>query len=271
MVVARAPSELKDKSIVIVGGSTGIGLSAARAFLLAGAHLVVVGRDDEHLGTARASLGDAVRVLGADALDPVTAERAIEEAISVFGRFDGLYHVAGGSGRRWGDGPLHEVSEDGWRRTLELNLTSVFHSNRAAVRRFLRDRRGGSILNLGSVLAVAPSPRHFATHAYAAAKSGLIGFTRSCAAYYAASNIRFNLLVPGLVDTPMSRRALEDPEIRAYVCEKQALAAGRVGQPGDLDAAAIYFLSDASAFATGQMLAVDGGWTVSDGGHGPLP
>ena len=271
MVSDLAPVGLNEKSLVIIGGTAGIGLSAARAFLAAGARVVVVGRVDEHLDGARATLGDSARVLGGDATDPETAPRAIAEALAAFGRFDGLYHVAGGSGRRWGDGPLHELTDDGWRATIELNLTSVFYSNRAAVRQFLAGQHSGSVLNLGSVLASAPSPGHFATHAYAASKSAVIGFTRSCAAFYAANNIRFNVLAPGLVDTPMSRRAAADPEIQRFIQRKQPLAGGRIGQPTDLDGAAVFFLSDASAFATGQVLAVDGGWTLSEGPSAPLP
>jgi NAD(P)-dependent dehydrogenase (short-subunit alcohol dehydrogenase family) len=183
----------------------------------------------------------------------------------MFGGFDGLYHVAGGSGRRWGDGPLHEISDEGWRLTLELNLTSVLFSNRAAVRQFLAQKTGGSVLNLTSVLASSPSPQYFATQAYAAAKAAIIGLTKSCAALYAPNDIRFNTIAAGLVRTPMAERACNDPQIMAFVQTKQPLDGGRVGRSSDLDAAVVYFMSDSSRFTTGQVLAVDGGWTVSEG------
>ena len=115
---------------------------------------------------------------------------------------------------------------------------------------------------MSSVLAWAPSPKFFTTHAYTAAKSAVLGFTRSCAAYYAPQGIRFNVLAPGLIATPMSQRATHDESILAFLKTKQPLEGGRMGLPSDLDAAAIYFMSDASAFATGQVLAVDGGWSV---------
>ena len=89
-----------------------------------------------------------------------------------------LYHVAGGSGRRHGDGPLHECTDDGWRATLDANLTSTFLTNRAAVRHFLAEKAPGVILNMASVLALAPSPHHFDTCAYAAAKGGVIALSR---------------------------------------------------------------------------------------------
>ncbi len=233
--------------------------------MAAGAYVVAVGLEREELPPTAREFGKAARFIHADATQPETAPTAIEQCLGTFSGFDGLYHVAGGSGRRWGDGPLHEISNEGWRLTMELNLTSVFYSNRAAVRQLLSQKRGGSILNLTSVLAFAPSGQHFATHTYAAAKSGIIGLTRSCASRYAPDGIRFNALAPGLVNTPMAQRAANDAQIMAFVKTKQPLDGGRIGQPSDLDAAATFFMSDASRFTTGQVLAVDGGWSVSEG------
>jgi NAD(P)-dependent dehydrogenase (short-subunit alcohol dehydrogenase family) len=255
---------LDGKGLVVIGGTGGIGLSAVRAFVAAGARVVAVGLEED-LATASRELGKAARFIHSDAMQPETAPNAIEECTSLFGRFDGLYHVAGGSGRRWGDGPLHEISNEGWRLTMELNLTSVFYSNRAAVRQLLARHTPGAILNLTSVLAFSPSAQHFATHSYAAAKSGIVGLTRSCAALYAPNGIRFNALAPGVVQTPMAQRAATDPRIMAFLKTKQPLDGGRIGQPSDLDAAAVFFISDASRFATGQILAIDGGWSVTEG------
>lgn len=256
---------LKDKVIVIVGGTTGLGLSAARSCAAEGGRVVVVGRSADSLAAALAELGAAGAGIAADAVDPATAPAAIELAVQRFGGLHALYHVAGGSGRRRGDGPLHEIADDGWRFTLDLNLSSLFYSNRAAARQFLKQGTGGSVLNMGSVLGWSPSPRHFTTHAYAATKSAVVGFTKSCAAYYAKQGIRFNVLAPALVETPMAKRAAGDEQILAFIRTKQPLDGGRIGRPDDLDAAAVYFLSDESRFATGQVLAVDGGWSVSEG------
>lgn len=257
---------LSDKVIVIIGGTTGLGLSAAKAFLAAGARgLVVTGRNPDHCRAAAELLGDRVRAFSGDASEPAHAPQAIELGINAFGAFDALYHVAGGSGRKLGDGPLHEVTDAGIRATLQLNLESLILSNRAAVQQFIARKSRGAILNLSSVLGWAHAPAFFATHIYAAAKAAIIGFTQSCAAYYAPQNIRFNVLAPGLVDTPMARRAVADPVIGSFIRTKQPLDGGRIGQAEDLDAAAVYFLSDGARFTTGQVLAVDGGWTVSEG------
>jgi len=178
--------------------------------------------------------------------------------------WDGVFHVAGGSGRRFGDGPLDRTTDDGWKYTVNANLTSLFYTNRAAVRQFLKAGKGGSVLNMSSVLGFSPALGHFATHAYAAAKAGVIGLTRSCASYYAVHNIRFNVIAPSLMKTPGSRRSSEDPQIAEFIQGKQPLDGGRIGHPEHSDGAIIYFLSPESRFVTGQVLSVDGGWCVSD-------
>lgn len=256
---------LENKNIVIIGGTTGIGLSAARAFIANGAKLIVVGRNAESAEAAKNILGKNAISLSADAANENTVIQAIDICINNFGSFDGLYHVAGGSGRKMGDGPLHELTLDGWNKTMELNLTSLMLSNQAAVTKFIELKKAGTILNMGSVLGFSPSPKYFVTHAYAAAKAAVIGFTKSIAAYYAQDNIRVNVIAPALVETPMAQRAAKDEEILSFIKTKQPLDGGRIGRPEDLDGLAVYFMSELSKFTTGQCVAVDGGWSISEG------
>jgi NAD(P)-dependent dehydrogenase (short-subunit alcohol dehydrogenase family) len=260
---------LEDKVIVIIGGTTGLGLSAAKVCIAEGAKVVVVGRNEESVAAAQSQLGASAAAIGGDAIDPSTAQRAIALAIEKFGQFDAMYHVAGGSGRRMGDGPLHQITDEGWAATMSLNLTSAFNSARAACNAFLDRKTRGSILLMGSVLGFSPSRKYFVTHAYAATKSAVVGFTKACASYYAPQQIRFNVIAPALVETPMARRAAEDEMIQKFIKTKQPLDGGRIGQAEDLDGAVIWLLSDESKFVTGQTIVVDGGWTVSEGQFPP--
>lgn len=256
---------MQGRVAVIIGGTTGLGLAGAKACVRAGGNVVICGRRRASADRAVDELGPAARAYVGDATVPATAPAAIALALDAFGGCDALYHVAGGSGRRAGDGPLHELTDDGIQATLHWNLASLIYANRAAVRSFLDRGVPGAVLNMGSVLGFRPSPHYFATHAYAAAKSAVIGFTASCAAYYAARDIRFNVVAPALVDTPMAVRAVGDDAIQRFIRRKQPLDGGRVGRPEDLDAAVVFFLSAGSRYVTGQVLAVDGGWSVSEG------
>lgn len=250
---------------IVMGGTTGMGLSAAGALVSKGAKVLAVGRNPESCQQAESLLGPNFRALAADATDPDTMKSAIARARGTFGEIAGLFHVAGGSGRKWGDGPLDKMSLEGWNKTLELNLTSVMLSNQAMIRYFRERGSGGAILNMGSVLGYSPSPKFFSTHAYAAAKSALIGFSKSIAAYYAPDNIRVNVIAPSLFITPMAQRAAEDEQILRFLETKQPLDGGRPGNPSDIDQAVLMFLHPDSRFITGQVLAVDGGWTLSEG------
>lgn len=260
---------LDGKAVVVVGGTTGLGLSAAKALLAAGANVVVVGRDPNSVQAAQQTLDPLApghaRAISGDAIQPDTAAHAIALCHETFGSFNGLYHVAGGSGRSFGDGPLHEITDEAVSKTLELNLQSLIYSNRAATQYCLKHNVGASILNMGSVLGYAPSPHFFSTHIYAAAKAAVIGFTQSVAAYYAKQNIRFNVIAPALVETPMAQRAATDDAILQFIKTKQPLDGGRIGRPEDLDALVVCLLSDQTRFVTGQVIAVDGGWSVSEG------
>jgi NAD(P)-dependent dehydrogenase (short-subunit alcohol dehydrogenase family) len=269
--MAEAALAMTGRAFAVIGGTTGLGLSGAQAIVRAGGLVVVTGRSEESAQAAQEQLGSigSAATLCGDAQDAGSTRNAIAMCVERFGRFDGLYHVAGGSGRRMGDGKLHEVTDEGIDATLSLNLSSMIKSNREAVQAWLEGRAGaserGAILNMGSVLGWSPSPRFFATHVYAAAKSAIVGFTKSCAASYAERGFRFNVIAPALVETPMAKRAVTNDEIMSFIKTKQPLDGGRIGKPEDLDAAVVYLLSDQSSYVTGQVLAIDGGWSVSEG------
>jgi NAD(P)-dependent dehydrogenase (short-subunit alcohol dehydrogenase family) len=248
---------LANKRCLIVGGTSGLGLAAAHCFVKEGARLVVAG-----LQEVQSPVG--VGSLVCDARDNEQVEAMFAATVQILGGLDVLYHVAGGSGRKDGDGPLHECTDAGWQATLDENLKSTFLTNRAAIQHFLGRKQPGAILNMASVLALDPSPRYFDTCAYAAAKGGIIAMSRLAAARYAADGIRVNVIAPGLIDTPMSARAVGDPAIGEYLRFKQPLAAGP-GRPEDCSDAAVFLCSDAARLITGVFLPVDAGWCVSEG------
>lgn len=250
---------------LIITGTTGIGAATARLAAAEGAKIVVAGRDE----VSCLDLGDALgcECWVGDLLERNAAESIVALCVSRFGRLDALFNVAGLSGRRFGDAPVHECTDEGWEATLENNLTTMFRMCRAATAHMLEQAPGGSglrgsILNMASVLAFSPEPRHFATHAYAAGKGGAIAMTRSMAAHYAPGKIRVNAIAPGLVRTPMSQRAQASPELQDFVARKQPLAAGMV-EADDVARAALFLLSDEARAITGQVLTVDAGWSVT--------
>jgi NAD(P)-dependent dehydrogenase (short-subunit alcohol dehydrogenase family) len=258
------PGRLTDKRCLIVGGTGGLGLAAARRFLDEGARLVLAG-----LAPAEGEPSPACPApfVAGDATDAVQVEALFLQTVAMLGGLDVLFHVAGASGRRHGDGPLHECTDAGWQATLDFNLRSTFLTNRAAVRHFLARRQPGVILNTASVLAYAPSPHHFDSCAYAAAKGGIISLSRLAAASYAEHGIRVNVLAPGLIDTPMAVRATHDPAVLQFLRSKQPLADGP-GRPEDVAEAAVFLCGDEARLLTGVVLPVDGGWGVSEGQYG---
>jgi len=247
---------LHGKRCLIVGGTSGIGLASAQRFIAEDAQLVVTGLPDSHRQR------ETVKVLAADAADPGQMERGFQQALEHLGGVDVLLHVAGGSGRAFGDGPLHECTDEGWTRTLQFNLTSVFLSNRLAIRHFLAKGQPGAIVNLSSVLALDPAPAYFDTCAYTAAKGAIVSLSRLAAARYATNGIRVNVIAPGLIDTPMAQRAVGDPAIVKFLQAKQPIAGGP-GTAEDIAASAVFLCSDEARLVTGQVLVVDGGWMVS--------
>ena len=250
--------QLANKRCLLVGGTSGIGLAAAKRFVEESARVFVAGLAPpaEDLPNIPWATCNAVSATEVDAL--------FAEAIRVLGGIDVLFHLAGGSGRRAGDAALHDCTDEGWRFTLDTNLTTTFHTNRAAVRHYLAERRPGVILNTASVLGMSPSPHHFDVTGYAVAKAGVIGLTRQAAARYAADGIRVNALAPGFIDTPMTERAMGEPAVLQFLQTKQPLTRGP-GQPLDVAEAAVFLCSEAARFLTGVVLPVDGGWCLSEG------
>jgi meso-butanediol dehydrogenase / (S,S)-butanediol dehydrogenase / diacetyl reductase len=216
-------------SAVVTGSRGGIGAATISAFEAAGFTVTGIDVDD----------------------DPEAVFGGLE-------RLDALVCAHGISGRKLGDGPVDICTEEAWDAVLSANLRSVYVYCKQAIP-LLRAAGGGAIVTVSSVLGLVGGDDDFATHAYATSKAGLIGLTRAMATTYASEGIRCNVVCPGLIATPMSRRAQEDPEIRARLRELQPLT-GDFGTPEDVAQAALYFAT--APFVTGAILTVDGGWTA---------
>ena len=258
--------------VVMITGSTGIAAATAERAASEGASVFVVSRTEAHAQALADRLGGSACAI-ADLADEAAVGAAVNTAVQRFGRIDALFSAAGGSGRRFGDGPIDSLTADAWEATATLNLrTQVLVCSRVvrAMRAQEPDASGirGSILILGSVTTTAPVPELFGTHAYVAAKGALTALMTSMAATYIGERIRVNLLVPSLTDTPMASRAASDAHILEYAARKQPLA-GPMLDPDEVAKAAIYFLSDESRAVTGQTLAVDGGWSIVSTSAGP--
>lgn len=257
--------------VILVSGASGIAAAGARCFARSGAPVFIVSRTEEkcvRLSEEIVGAGGIAAWAQADLTVEEETDAATEACIDRFGRIEGLFAVAGGSGRRFGDGPVHEMGLAGWEATLEMNGHPAFLAARNAVRLMRHQEPNssgtrGSIVLVTSVLAAHPVPSHFATHAYAAIKGAEESLTKAMASYYAPDCIRVNAIAPGLVRTPMAERAAEDPVVSSYAARKQPIAGGLL-DADDVAAAGAFLLSDASRHITGQILGVDGGWGVTE-------
>lgn len=261
----NGPGALRDK-VLLITGATGIAAATAEAAAAEGARLVVVSRTEEHLRDLASRIVGLETVCG-DLVEAPTAEAAVRRCVERHGRLDAVFNVAGISGRRHGDGPLHECTEEGWDATLDTNVKSMFLVCRAALRQMLgqpvaANGLRGTVLNMASVLGFSPQARHFATHAYAASKGAILGMSRALAAYYAPQRIRVNVIAPALVRTPMSARAQADPAVLELMKTKQPLVEDLI-DAADVARAAVFLLGDDARAITGDTLVVDAGWCVS--------
>lgn len=239
----------------MTGAEQGIGRAVAELFERESAALIV---NDLVRGGGRRPIGAFVE---GDVSRPTAARAVVEAAISHYGRLDILVNNAGIGGSAHGDGPVTSSDEEAWDKILRVNVTSVMLCCRYAIPEMVRTAGGGSIVNMASVLALAGCSEHFTSHAYVASKGAIVSLTRALAAYYAVEKIRVNALCPGLIDTPLTAKSRERPDTLRYVAARQRLT-GTLGTAADVAGAALFLASDDSAFITGAILPVDGGWSA---------
>jgi NAD(P)-dependent dehydrogenase (short-subunit alcohol dehydrogenase family) len=248
------------KVALVTGAASGIGRATVLRLAAEGAQIAALDISADGLAALAAQLGDSCATIVCDLTNAAQVQEAVANAAATWNHLDVVFNAAGASGRRWGDGPIDSCTEEGWNWTLNVNLTSMFLVCKYALPHLLASK-SGSIVNLASVLGMVGGDEDFATHAYAAAKSGIIGMSRAMAIYYAPRGLRVNVVAPGLIATPMSLRAQSDAHILERLTHLQPLT-GAMGLPEDVAAAVAYLASDDARFVTGTVLPVDGGWTA---------
>jgi NAD(P)-dependent dehydrogenase (short-subunit alcohol dehydrogenase family) len=247
--------DLTGKRALVTGASRGIGRAIALAFARRGASVLGVARSADSLAeTVAASEGmrGRVDVLAADLRSPESIERAVSEANERLGGIDILVNNAADDH----ESKIEDTNLETWQRVLELNLQSCFLLTQAAAK-YLREDGGGKVINVSSMLGTVAVRNDVA---YISAKHGLIGLTRATALEWARRNVQVNALAPGFVETEMLAPALADPDTAAYM--RRTTPVGRVAQPEEIAAPAVFLASRASDFMTGQVLVVDGGYTA---------
>jgi len=247
--------DLQGRVAVVTGGGGGIGAAIAVGLANAGAKIVVAGLDAapcDAVARHIATDGGCAEALGLDVRNRASCDHLVEETQRRLGRLDVLVNCAGVNKRLRPE--LYSEAE--WDQILDTNLKGTFHVSQAAFPA-LRSR-GGKIINIGSVLSIFANA---VTAPYAASKGGVVQLTKALACAWAQHGIQVNAILPGWIDTPLSRQARADmPELEARVLERTPVR--RWGSPADLVGTAVFFASSASDFVTGTALPVDGGFTA---------
>jgi len=241
------------RTAIVTGSASGIGRQTAAQFAAEGAHVVVADIDADGASGTVAQIeeaGGVARVSITDVADPSAVEEVVERTVADWGRIDILHNNA-----YWA--PLYtsvpDTTIEQWDRTIAVTLTGVFLGCKYAIPHMI-EAGGGVIVNTASTAAIVASPTF---GAYSAAKSGVLGLTRSIAYDFGPKNIRCNAVLPGLIRTAATAPVLSNEERSEWLRSK--IVVGRIGEPSDIAHAVLYLASDESSFMTGQTLVIDGG------------
>ena len=243
---------LKDKTAIITGGGSGIGLATARAFCKEGAKVILFGRRKEKLISAADELGDSVLIVQGDMTHNDDLDQLINKTLNNFKGIDILVNSAG----LFNGAPLHEISDSHWDGMMDINIRSVFQLTRRVLP-IMMTQKSGSIVHISSILGLIAVPQ---VAAYNVSKGALNQFSRSIAVEYGSYGIRSNSICPGLIETDMTADLMKDASLMQEWSKEYPI--GRFGKPEDVASACLFLASDESSFITGTILPVDGGFTA---------
>ena len=248
---------LNEKVALITGGNGGIGLAMAKAIGEAGATVVIAGRNEDKNNNSIKelnSLNIKCMSLIVDVVDEISCNELIENVVREFGKINILVNNAGTNIRKRPE----EYELDEWKSIIDTNLISMFTCSKA-VFKYFKNINGGKIINIGSMHSLFGAPLG---SAYSASKGGVVQLTKSLANTWAKDNIQVNAVLPGYIDTTLTRQARIDiPELQKRVEERTP--AGRWGDPDDLGGIAVFLSSNASNYVTGTAIPVDGGYSIN--------
>ena len=249
--------DLKGKVAVITGGNGGIGLGMARGIASLGAGIVIAGRNEEKATSALQTLHDMgaeAHFIVADVTRKADCQALITETVQKYGRVDILVNNAGTSVRK----VPQDLSEEEWHHVLDTNLTSAFFCSQAA-HAVMAKQGGGKMINIGSMMSLFGAPYAVA---YASSKGGIVQMSRAMATAWAKDNIQVNAVLPGWIDTDLTKRARQQVSGLQDSVEKRT-PHGRWGVPDDMAGVAAFLASSASDFVTGTAIPVDGGFSIA--------
>ncbi len=256
--MAYKPFDLTGKVALITGGNSGIGLGMAEAVAQAGADVCIWGTSASKNAAAKAQLdktGRKIVTFECDVGDEKAVEAAFQRTLAAMGRVDGCFANAGVSGR--GVSSFMEMTSEEWHRVLRVNLDGAFYTMRAAAKHMVQRGGGGSIVGTASLAAISGAAK---SEHYAATKGGLIAMARAMAVEFARYGIRTNSILPGWIETDMTANAIGNEKFSGNVMPRIPMR--RWGKGSDFGGIAVYLMSDASVYHTGDTFLIDGGYSL---------
>ena len=256
--MAYAAFDLTGKVALITGGNSGIGLGFATALAQSGADIAIWGTNAAKNAAAQQQLqatGRRVETWVCDVGDEAAVDDAFAATVQRMGRVDGCFANAGVSGK--GNKPFTEMGTEEWHRLMRVNLDGAFFTFRAATRHMVQRGGGGALVGTASLAALQGAAR---SEHYGASKGGMVSMVRALAVEFARHGIRANAILPGWIETDMTANSIANERFRDNVLPR--IPVRRWGTPDDFGAIAVYLMSDASRFHTGDSLLIDGGYSL---------